>query len=95
MSEAMLVQMLTQEGRRFIKGLRYNLPSTRPLAAAVLSDVGPTPIALYVVPPGADQDYTRALDSLIAESPLPAWIWAAGQEQMPPIPDRERTRRTA
>ena len=49
-----------------------NLPMSRPLAAAVLSDARPSPVALYIIPPGADQDYTQALDTLVAESPSPA-----------------------
>ena len=44
---------------------------SRPLAAAVLSDARPSPVALYIIPPGADQDYTQALDTLVAESPSP------------------------
>jgi len=85
-----LIEALTRDRRRFIKGLRYNLPTTRPLAAAVLSDARPSPVALYIIPPGADQDYTQALGTLVAESPLPAW--AAGQGEMPALPQRERIR---
>src|SRR4051794_11072566 len=72
--DANLVNALIEQRRRFIKALRYNLPASRPLAAAVLSDTVPSPVALYVVPP-ADPEGLRALESLVVQSPLPAWVW--------------------
>ena len=83
--DANLVSALTEHRRRFIKALRYNLPASRPLAAAILSDTLPSPVALYVVPPAEPEDL-RALESLVAESPLPAWVWTAGQGPMPALP---------
>src|SRR3954469_15416257 len=83
--DANLVNALTEHRRRFIKALRYNLPASRPLAAAILSDTLPSPVALYVVPPAEPEDL-RALESLVAESPLPAWVWTAGQDPMPAFP---------
>ena len=90
--DANLVNALTEDRRRFIKALRYNLPGSQPLAAAVLSDTLPSPVALYVVPPGTEPESMRALDSLVAESPLPAWVWTAGQGPMPAFPERELLR---
>ena len=87
--DANLVSALTELRRRFIKALRYNLPASQPLAAAVLSDTLPSPVAVYVVPPGAEPEGMRALESLVAESPLPAWVWTAGQGPMPKFPERE------
>src|SRR5215212_9823888 len=87
--DANLVSALTELRRRFIKALRYNLPASQPLAAAVLSDTLPSPVALYLVPPGAEPEGMRALESLVAESPLPAWVWTAGQGPMPKFPERE------
>jgi hypothetical protein len=84
--DANLVSALTDHRRRFIKARRDNLPPSRPLAAAVLSDTLPSPVALYVVPPGVEPEGMRALESLVAESPLPAWVWTAGQGPMPPLP---------
>jgi hypothetical protein len=77
--EKMALDALTQQNRRFMKGMRYNLPSTRPLACAVASDTEPEPTAMYVVPPGASEDYAAAVDELIAESKLPSWKWVAGE----------------
>jgi hypothetical protein len=84
--DAQLVAALTRDRRRFNKGLRYNLPLSRPLASAVLLDACPSPVALYVVPPGAVPDYMRSLETLVAESPLPAWIWEAVRSAMPAMP---------
>ncbi|CAJ0902845.1 hypothetical protein R20233_04843 [Ralstonia sp. LMG 32965] len=84
--EKMVLDALTQQNRRFMKGMRYNLPSTRPLACAVASDTEPEPTAMYVVPPGASEDYAAAVDELIAESKLPSWKWEAGEAPMPPLP---------
>src|SRR3954462_6814707 len=88
--DSQLVDALTRNGRRFIKGLRYNLASSRPLAATVLSDAHPSPFALYIVPPGAGPNDRSALDELVAESSLPAWIWTAGESPMPALPQQER-----
>jgi hypothetical protein len=87
--DANLVNALTEHRRRFIKALRYNLPASQPLAAAVLSDTLPSPVALYVVPPGAEPEGMGTLESLVAESPLPAWVWTAGRGPMPAFPERE------
>ena len=92
MYDASLVEALTRDRRRFIKGLRYNLPPARPFASAVLSAALSSPVALYIVPPGADPDYRYALDTLVAESALPAWIWAADQGPIPGFPRREAIR---
>ncbi|MFP3594879.1 DUF1173 family protein, partial [Chryseobacterium sp. SIMBA_038] len=54
--ERMLVDNLTNQKRRFVKGLRYNLPSTNPLASVVLSDTA-EPVAMYVLPYGASDQY--------------------------------------
>ena len=51
-ADAHLLDELTRTGRRFTKGLRYNLAGDRPLASVVLSDTAPAPVALYLVPPG-------------------------------------------
>jgi len=60
--ELMLLNSLTEKKRRFVKGLRYNLASTVPLACAVLQDTHPQPTALYVTPFGANEEFVQALD---------------------------------
>ncbi len=87
--EKMVLDAMTQQGRRFTKGLRYNLPSARPLACAVASDTEPQPTAMYVLQPGASDEFAQAMDELIAESKLPFWKWVAGDEVMPPLPGQK------
>jgi hypothetical protein len=85
-----LLEALTAGKRRFSKGLRYNLPSSRPLACAVTSDTTPKPVALYVVPPNASDAYRASTVELISESAeLAPWAWKAGDEVMPALPLRE------
>lgn len=85
-ADAQLIEQLTQSGRRFTKGLRYNLASNRPLASAVLSDTAPSPVALYLVPPSASDAYRQALDQLVEASELTPWIWKTGEQPMPALP---------
>ncbi|KVV25048.1 hypothetical protein WK78_02810 [Burkholderia cepacia] len=87
--EKMVLDTLSQQGRRFVKGMRYNLPSTRPLATAVLSDTEPEPTALYVLPPGASDEYEAATNALIEESKLASWVWKSA-ERMPDLPQFTR-----
>ncbi|KUY63387.1 hypothetical protein WI25_28730 [Burkholderia cepacia] len=86
MLDKLLIDELTQRGRHFVKGLRYNLPAKKPLACAVLSDVRPKPVALYVVPPDSEPEYDAALEQLIGDSALPSWIWRTGGA-MPALPE--------
>lgn len=81
-----LIETMVRDNRRFMTGMRYNLPSTRPLACAVASDTNPDPTAMYIVPPGASDEYNDALDDLVKGSKLTPWIWRVGVAGMPPLP---------
>lgn len=83
--DAALVSGLARSGVRFVKGLRYNLAKSRPLASVVLPATRPRPTALYVIPPGADDAYRAALAELSAASDLAPWVWD-GDAGMPPLP---------
>lgn len=87
-----LVDELVAEERAFIKGLRFNLPRARPLAAAVLNDTEPAPVALYIIPPNATDEQMDALRQLHADSQYPSWFWQAAigaASAIPALPDRE------
>lgn len=84
--ELMLLGVLGDNKRRYVKGLRYNLASTSPLAAAVLSDTAPLPTAVYVVPPGASDTYREEMDKLIESSKLPSVKWELDSGVMPALP---------
>ncbi|MGP8438159.1 DUF1173 domain-containing protein [Paraburkholderia fungorum] len=84
--DQMVIDAMSRANRRFMKGMRYNLPSNRPLACLVASDTLPEPTAMYVLPPGATEDYAAALTELMNESKLAHWLWRAGEAEMPPLP---------
>ena len=86
--EFTLVDRLIRCRRRFLKGLRYNLPSTRPLASAVLSDIQPKPVAMYIIPPASSEEYTANLVQLIQGSDLPYWCWQAENAEFSALPPR-------
>jgi hypothetical protein len=81
-----LLEALHRAGRRFTKGLRYNLPSSKPLASAVLQDTGPVSGAMFVVPPDAEGAYDAAIEDLTQTTNMRAWKWRAGAEAMPELP---------
>ncbi|MGK6316872.1 DUF1173 domain-containing protein [Neorhizobium sp. DT-125] len=81
-----LLAALTRRGASFVKTLRYNLPSSEPLATVVLRQQDAQPIALYVVPPEADSKVRATIDAVIAGSSVAAWIWDAGKGAMPELP---------
>jgi hypothetical protein len=83
MQEYQLLDALA--GRRFSKGLRYNLPAATPLASVVLHDT-PVPTALYLVPAGAPADFLARVRALAEGSGMDNWWWHCGQGTMPALP---------
>lgn len=81
--ENTLLKSLTDQGRRFIKGLRYNMPSDKTMATAVLSDVSDPPVALYILNSN-DERLVKQTNDLIQSSDLGSWVWNLG-EIMPPF----------
>lgn len=86
--EKKLVDALARLSDRSVKGLRYNLPVEQPTAAAMLQSRS-QPVALYVLPPSADDTYEASLEELISSRPeIGAWIWRTADGEMPPLPFR-------
>ena len=77
---------MTLAGRRYVKGLRYNLPPSSPLASIVAADTAPTPTAMYIEPPDSSAQYRQALAALIDDSPMAQWVWHTSNGAMPPLP---------
>jgi hypothetical protein len=86
--EDRLITALSKAHRRFVKGMRYQLPTTRPLASVVLADTQPKPVACYIVPPGVSAEYEAELSQLIEESELESWCWHTDAEEIPALPGR-------
>lgn len=86
--EQRLVERLARQSSKSVKGLRFNLSSTQPLAAATLPQRHPSPAALYIVPPDADETFEQALSEMIAvRRDVEPWIWRVAEGDMPALPD--------
>jgi len=87
-----LIETLTEQQRRFTKGLRYNLPRQKPLASIVLSDTSPQPTACYILPADISEEYQIALSQLQSGSHMATWIWASDDYQIPELPPAQSTK---
>lgn len=86
--EERLVERLARQSSKSVKGLRFNLSSTQPLAAATLPHRRPLPAALYIVPSDADETFEQSLAEMIAARPdVEPWIWRVAEGDMPALPD--------
>lgn len=85
--EQRLVERLARLSQKSVKGLRFNLPSTKPIAAAALPHRRQGPVALYIVPPDADEAFEAALSDMIAARPdIEPWIWRVVEGDIPDLP---------
>jgi hypothetical protein len=84
--ELRLINSLTQANQRFIKCLRYNLPSTVPTASVLLSDKDKGITALFICPASATEIYRHDLNELISNSDINTWLWDAGNVALPKFP---------
>jgi hypothetical protein len=90
-----VIDQLLVRGGRFVKGLRYNLPATRPVACAVMQDTAGGPTALYIVRPGSTETFEKLLEDVVAESRLTSWIWRVPDGETPLLPEVARPGRVA
>jgi hypothetical protein len=85
--EQRLVERLARLSLKSVKGLRFNLSSTQPIASATLPHRRGGPVALYIVPPNADEAFEVALAEMIAARPdVEPWIWRVAEGDIPPLP---------
>jgi len=84
--EHRLIDTLTQANQRFIKCLRYNLPSTVPTASVLLAGIDKTVTALFICPASATENYRHELNELISNSEINTCFWNAGDEALPKLP---------
>ena len=91
--EQHLVERLVRDGRTFVKGLRYNLPTGQLLASVILTDAGESPVALCIAPRGADdEEMAVAMKDFAPVNGSPAWVWRVGQGAMPTLPRQSRSK---
>jgi hypothetical protein len=84
-----LLNTLHVQARRFVKGLRYNLPTSKPLASVVIQDTGDASTAMFLVQHEHESDYAAAIDELVQRTALRAWVWHTGSEALPALPGRK------
>ena len=89
--EYQLIERLVRAGRSFAKALRYNLRVGEPLAAAILTDVGDTPVLLWIEHQRADAERQDvAIKDLESVNLTPPWVWRPTQDSVPPLPIADR-----
>ncbi|ENG7912689.1 DUF1173 domain-containing protein [Acinetobacter baumannii] len=86
-SEYELIEEMIDNKRQFIKGLRYNLPSNKPLASLVAVDTEPKPTAMYIIPSNESEAYSQGIEQMIEESDYESWQWEV-EKSMPMLPKK-------
>ncbi|MGO4485437.1 DUF1173 domain-containing protein [Rhizobium pisi] len=85
--EERLLEKLVRLRGKTVKGLRFNLATSQPLANAILPEARPKPTALYIVPPNADDRFEASLREMVDARPdMSAWIWRVADGDIPPPP---------
>ena len=85
--EKQLIEQLVADGRSFVKGLRYNLSADEPLTTATLTDIGKSPVSLWIE---HQRDTIRRFE-LRPEDLEPSttgsrWVWSPSQGAVPTLP---------
>jgi len=85
-----LLNKLTQANWRFIKCLRYNLPSSVPTASVLLTDKDKTSTALFICPPSAIDTYRNDLNELIENNEIKSVLLESGNMDRQNLPIMNR-----
>ncbi|WP_027686741.1 DUF1173 domain-containing protein [Rhizobium leguminosarum] len=85
--EQHLLARLSRLKRKSVKGLRFNLSREQPVVSVTLPEQRPAPVAMFIVPPGASEDFENALAEMIEARPeITPWIWHVTEGEMPRLP---------
>lgn len=85
--EQHLLERLSRLKRKSVKGLRFNLSREQPVVSVTLPEQRPAPVAMFIVPISADEDYELALNEMIAaRAEMTPWIWRVAEGEMPRLP---------
>lgn len=85
--ELRLLEKLSVVKRKSVKGLRFNLSRDQPIVSVMLPEQKPAPIAMFIVPTGASEDYERALGDMTDARPeITPWVWRVAEGEMPRLP---------
>lgn len=82
--ELRLLEKLSHLKRKIVKGLRFNLPRDTPIVSVTMPEQKPAPVAMFIVPPGADVAYEGALADMIETRPeITPWVWRVAEGEIP------------
>ena len=85
--ELRLLEKLGHLKRKTVKGLRFNLPRDAPIVSVTLPEQKPAPVAMFIVPPTAGDDYESALADMIeTRLEITPWVWRVADGEMPRLP---------
>ncbi|WP_041679331.1 DUF1173 domain-containing protein [Rhizobium etli] len=89
--EQRLLERLSGLKRKSVKGLRFDLSRDQPIASVTLPEARPAPVAMFIVPTKADEDYEIALNEMIAaRAEMTPWIWRVADGEIPRLPDQHQ-----
>jgi hypothetical protein len=91
--QAWLCQRLAEEGREFMRPLRYDMPENQPLADYLLLDTGPSPHPVFVL---EDHGANRMIAMIMQRNAVPVTVWDTTKPQSlqyPPCADQARGRK--
>ena len=81
--ELSLIDALVQAKRRFIKCLRYNVPSKTPSASLLLADKDKATTAIFVCPTNANEGLKEAMQGLMNNCGIKGYLWDEGKKDLP------------
>lgn len=85
--ERLLLERLAGLRRKSVKGLRFNLSRDQPIVSVTLPEQRPSPVAMFIVPAGRNEDYERAMAEMIEARPeMTPWVWRIAEGEMPRLP---------
>jgi hypothetical protein len=85
--ELRLLEKLSHLKRKSVKGLRFNLPRDAPIVSVTLPEQKPAPVAMFIVPASAGDEYEQALANMIDARPeIAPWVWRVAEGEMPRLP---------
>lgn len=85
LDERSLIRKAVQERRRFVKGLRLNLGSDKPIASIAPTDTGAEATAIYLVRSMPDEAYDEALAALMRKQGINHVSWRTGDDLPPSV----------
>ncbi|MET3523900.1 DUF1173 domain-containing protein [Mesorhizobium abyssinicae] len=86
-NELRLLEKLSHLKRKSVKGLRFNLPRDAPIVSVTLPEQKPGPVAMFIVPGSAGEEYEHALTDMINARPeITPWVWRVAEGEIPRLP---------